>query len=440
MVLVVAWRTKRYWCGRLLGAVLLALAAASCVSFTLRHEEVYQRLLMEGPASALQALETSNRRYRDRVLYELDKAMLLRLTGDYAASNASFESAKETIQTLSATSITENITAVAINEDTRSYVGQPYEQLLLYAYKTLNYLAMGDVGGARVEVLQADAKMREWASMSEWEGINASVFMRYLSGIVFELTGEWNDALIAYRKAYEVLQENSMQTPYYLQRDLLRLTQRVGLNEEFNHYRRDFPEMASSGFQLEPDQAELIVIYHQGLVSRMFTQSISNFSPDISQYVRIAVPVYPLEIPWITKARIGIGNEFHETAVLEDIDQLARRNLAARMPGIMARAMIRVVAKKQAAHNAGKDDAFAGFIVELAGQLTEQADTRSWTSLPATIQIARITVMSGEHQLTVSAMESKGLNRRLEYQQNVVLAPQQKAVISVHDLAIQRGH
>lgn len=432
------YRIIRYRYCRLLGLGVLTLGLAACTGFAQKNAEVYRYLARGNPQLALQALEKAGYgSRRDKVLYELDKAMLLRLTGDYAGSNELFESAKQKMQRLSATSITENLAAVTVNETGRSYAGQPYEQLLLYAYKTLNYLALGEINSARVEVLQADVKMRQWTAAAEWQGIDASVFMRYLSGIVFELTEEWSEALIAYRQAFEILQKNNLQTPVYLQQDLLRLTQRLGLTDEYRRYREFFPAAANIDVEKVQEQCEVILIFHQGLVSRLYEQSITNFSPHIRQHIRIAVPVYPFDTPVISHAQLRIADQSRTTDMLQNVDQLARNNLESRTPGIIARAMARVVTKKAAAKSAGEQDAFAGLLVDLTGILIEQADTRSWTTLPATIQIARISMPAGEYRVQVivaGGAENIGSDSSVE--RMISLAPKQKTVLSVHEFAI----
>ena len=415
---------------RLLCIIIGVIGLTACVSFTQKQAEIYRQLQQGNPHLALQYLEESSHGQRDRVLYELDKAMLLRLTGDYAASNDFFENAKKNIQLLSATSITENLAAVMVNEIGRSYAGQPYEQLLLYAYKVLNYLALGDIDGARVEVLQADTKLRTWNAGTERQGIEASVFMRYLSGIVFELTGERDDALIAYRNAYDVLQNESQPVPLALQQDLLRLTADLDLRDEYKRYREMFADVVED-YKVDRNSGEVILIFNQGLVSRQYAQVISNFSPDLHHYVQIAVPAYPLAMPPITTAELRIEGQVGRTELLQDVDRLARDNLDARMPGIIARAMVRMVAKKAISKNAGDENQLAGFLVDLTGLLTEQADTRSWTSLPESIQVARLVLPAGRHRLQVTVPA----DRATLYERTITLKPGQKVVISVHDTA-----
>ena len=408
---------------------------AACASFAINHAEVYRNLSQGQLDSALKGLEKGHYGLRDQVLYQLDKGMLLRAAGDYKASNELLESAKQEMERLSATSVSENVLSVTINESTRSYTGQPYEQLLLYAYKALNYIALGDINAARVEMLQADVKMREWTSAADWEGIKASAFVRYLAGIVFELSGEWDNALIAYRKAYQVLQDTGAETPEYLQRDLLRLTAHQGLSDEHKKYRSSFSVQTWPEQRTMREQAEVILIYHQGLVSMMQEKALLIFSPELSHMVRIAVPHYPLHTPYINNARLRVEQFEARTEIVENVDSLARKNLSARMPGITLRTMARVVAKKMAASKTGEQDAFAGLLLDLAGLASEQADTRSWTSLPASIQIARIVVPPGQHSLQIAAMRAGSMSGNFDLENTINVAAGQINVISIHDIA-----
>src|SRR5688572_27346544 len=107
---------------------------AACVPYSVRTLDFRQAFLAGQPVSALQYLEQHrSSRSADRALYELNKGMLLHMTGDFTGSNEWLEKAKGRMQQLAATSITENLTALTVNEATRSYDGQPYEQLSLYA-------------------------------------------------------------------------------------------------------------------------------------------------------------------------------------------------------------------------------------------------------------------------------------------------------------------
>ncbi|HEX7028639.1 MAG TPA: hypothetical protein VF268_15460 [Gammaproteobacteria bacterium] len=420
----------------LLAAALLALTG--CSTYSLRHYDMHRSLASGDPGLALQMLEMRLPAGRDRTLYDLNKGMLLRLTGDYTASNELLESAKQEMQRLSATSISENLSALAINEATRSYAGQPYEQLLLHAYKALNYLSLDQADGARVEMLQADVKMREWTAGNDIEGILASAFVRYLAGVVFEINREWSEALIAYRKAYEIYQETDRPVPVCLQKDLLRLTAHLGLADEHKRLKASFNREAWRSVEDLQRQAELIVFYHQGLVSELREQVIFSYSPELSHSVQIAVPFYELPVTYFPPAHIQAGGVSAETELLENVDQLARDNLAVRLPGITLRAVTRMAVKKKVAHEARQENALAGFFADVVGLATERADTRSWSTLPSSVQVARLVLPPGEHRIHIGntgvPLNENTDETRSEATEGltVKLSPGDKKVLSIH--------
>lgn len=430
----VAWRPAL--CRLLIAVALLVLTG--CSTYSLRHYDMHRSLAAGDPALALQTLETHIPAGRDRTLYELNKGMLLRLTGDYAASNEVLESAKLEMQRLGAISISENLTALALNEATRSYAGQPYEQLLLHAYKALNYLSLDQPDEARVEMLQADIKMREWAAGNDVEGILASAFVRYLAGVVFEINGEWSDALIDYRKAYEIYRETGRPVPGCLQKDLLRLTAHMGLTDEHKRLQASFNQTTWRSVEDLRQQAELIVFYHQGLVSELREQIVFSYSPELAYSVQVAVPFYEWPVSYFPRAYIEADGVAIETELLENIDQLARDNLAVRLPGITLRAVARMVVKKKLAHEARQENALAGFFADVVGLATERADTRSWSTLPSSIQVARLVLPPGEHRIHIGNTGTpleENVNGDIVQpsdQLTVKLSPGEKKVLSIH--------
>jgi hypothetical protein len=416
-------------------AVLVVIVCvAGCASYNVRSVDFRNALSAGQPENALRQLATQYHSSRDRALLELNKAVLLHMTGDFKGSNDLFEQAKKRMRELSVTSITENITAVTVNEATRSYDGRPYEELLVYCYKALNYLLMGKPDSARVEVLQADVKMREWSSAEDMLGVKASAFTQYLSGIVFEMSREWDDALIAYRNAYKVYEETGSAIPVQLQQDLLRLTEFRGLRDEHKRYRKRFAQTSWRPMAEWQKQSELIVLVQQGLVSAMQEHIAFNYSPELKYQVQIATPFYSPRDGYVPTANVHIDGQVFQAEVFEDIDKLARTDLDARLPGISLRTLTRVVLKKKMANEMRKDNALAGFVADIAGLVSERADTRSWNGLPETLQIVRVPVAPGEHQITVSG--AGGVN----WTQTLNFTAGSTAIVSVHDMTGRAGY
>src|SRR6185503_4017827 len=91
---------------------------------------------------------------------------------------------------------------------------------------------------------------------------------RYLSGVLYEAVGDLNNALVAYRLAYEAFQQArklyGIPLPDLLRADLLRLSEATGLTQEHEEYRKEFPGIAWRPMAETKDLAELIFVVGEG--------------------------------------------------------------------------------------------------------------------------------------------------------------------------------
>lgn len=399
-----------YYAGWLLAGVL-TLSQAGCASYSRSFEREIQTLASQNPAAALEALEEQHHPERNRLLFHLNKAMLLHMLGDYAASNIEFEQAKRIIEQYQATSISEESAAFFINDGTRTYTGSSLEQLMLHVYAALNYLLQDKVDAARVEALQIDIRLRQLQEADPDSILSIDPFVRYLTGLIYEQLGENDNAMIAYRKAYNAYLEHQqaygINVPRQLKQDLLRLTRQLGLTEEYTGYAARFDVETR---QRDREQAELIVLFHKDLAPIKRSQRIGQMDPRTGYLVHFAVPVYEPRNSHLSHARVMVDEKRVRTEPMEDISGIALRTLQDNMPAITARALARAVAKYKMSRQAGENDALAGLLMNIAGVVTEQADTRSWLTLPGEIQMARVTLPPGDYNV---ALELIGLDGRV---------------------------
>ena len=397
--------------------VVCAFSLAGCATFSDTFGVIESHLAAGQFDQALEALERQSHRSRDRVLYLLNKAMLQRMRGDYAASNQAFEEAKTLMNQLYGASISEHTLSFVINDATRSYTGEEYEQVLVHLYAALNYLEMGDPGAARVEALQVDVKLREVAERLPDSYYAEDAFARYLTGLIYEDLGEWSDALIAYRKAYEAYTKQQPHTyvdvPPFLKYDLLRLTERQGLTAEMEKYKAKFDIDQWPGAREQEQLGEVVFILQNGLAPILREQSSAVVDPGSGHLIRISLPYFESRPSPVTDVQLSAGEHRSTAALVENIDAIARSHLQAKMPAITARTIARQVVKskiaKEARRSAGQQsdskDALAAAIfsigVEIAGFITERADTRSWVTLPRDIYLARLALPPGQHTVRV---------------------------------------
>jgi len=401
----------------------------SCASYG-RHATTMRDGLLTGRPDLSLAIAEKEDPQQTEVVASLDKGILRRINGDYSGSNEIFEVAKKEIEKLYGVSITENLAAVTINETLRGYEGDRYEQLLLHAYMAMNYIQMGQVDGARVEMLQANVKMMEWGDEPEEDA-----FVRYLEGIIYESLGEYDDALISYRKAYTVYKEKGGdQYPVAsqgLKKDLLRLLAWQGLWSEFKSYKKEFNMTDYKVAKASKNFGEVVIILNNGLAPIRGETALPIFSPEVQQNVRVAFPVYKQARQPVYHAQIITDNKQYKMEPVEDIDALARYSLEQAMPGIMLRATARAVIKYNTQHQANEKSSLAGFLMTVTNLVTERADTRSWTTLPQEIDLKRIVLPVGEHTVQIQMRDRAG-HTVDAISEKVVVKPEQISFVIKH--------
>ena len=366
---------------------VLLLLLGGCVTQQ-KVNSLAESLQVAGADSTLAALEKIDPNGRDRAQYLLNRGTLYRLSGNLEASSEDLQAAKAIMNSLQATSVSENFAALTINETLRSYSGTPSERVLVHTVLAYNYLQNNDLEGARVEMLQADITMREVAAGDKLRGQLAS--SHFLTGLIYELNGEWDNAMISYRNAAEILDQRGQPIPEALQNSLLQTSFRQGLNEEYKRYTRRFSRKAKP---LQQGEKELIVFYSDGIVSHKRQQTISIYSFELKQQISLSVPYYPSTNYYPRPLTLSIAGKNIQTGLIENLEVLARNDFKDQISGITAAATARVVAKYQLVEKMRREqgDSMAA-LFNLASTIAEQADLRSWNMLPSSIQVARVRI------------------------------------------------
>ncbi|MDH5765847.1 MAG: hypothetical protein OEZ38_07515 [Gammaproteobacteria bacterium] len=376
-----------------------------CATSALKSKDMRTALSQGRPDVALKELEQKGE--TDDVMVNMNRGIVRRMVGDFQGSNQALELAKRRIDELYATSLTEQAGALMINDESISFEGDRYEQVLVHAYKALNYIALGNIDAARVEVLQSDVKMMEWGEAPEEDP-----FMRYLAGIIFEALGEKDQAIVAYRKAVGVYRstkkKHGLAVPRHLQDDFLRILAEENRWSEYKQYKHKFglsswqkPETKGMG--------ELIVLLHNGLAPQRNEHSIQTWSNELSLNIKIALPVYALPPESVTQARLSYLGVQKYLETVENVDGLARAALQSDMPVITTRAIARAVLKKKSEKKMEeRQGGLAQLAMFIVNRATEIADTRCWNTLPQEIQLARVFLPEGQHTVQLEVLGKNG--------------------------------
>ncbi len=190
----------------------------------------------------------------------------------------------------------------------------------------------------------------------------------------------------------------------------MRLVKRLGMREDLEDYERRFPraaKMPAAGSDKLAGKARLVVVVEDGLVPPRVEISIPYPLTSTDSIGMIALPTYAAPVPPAPPVRVALdGQPLASTAPICNVGALAARALAEQMPGILARQLVRAVAKGAAAKAAHDQGGSAGQLAELAVLIyslaSEQADLRSWLTLPAHVQVFSAYVEPGDRQVTLA--------------------------------------
>lgn len=399
------------WCVALATALSFL---SGCAAYHERMAAVDEALARGQADKALEALDADGHRAggQDRPLYLMNRAMILRLRGDLEGAIRDLSEAARLTEEAAVISVSEQAAAATVNEGRRSYAGAPYERRLIHVFLALSYLELGRLEDARVEALQIDLISRALAEKGEPE----DPFARWLAGTVFEALGEWSDARIAYDKALAAYTDEdspyALPPPRQLQRDLVRATRALGLADEARRLRERFHLVADDP-ALDPEayarQGELIFVYLDNLAPLWRETNTLVQATEDGHLVRIALPyAVPRPSP-VERARVRADDHEATAERAEDIARLSVTYLEGQMPKLVARAIVRAVAKEKAVDKVQQEGgAVLGLMMNIATVASERADTRSWSLLPDNVRLARLPLPPGTYPVQVILEDRDG--------------------------------
>ena len=179
------------------------------------------------------------------------------------------------------------------------------------------------------------------------------------------------------------------------------------------------------------NSGELLLVYEDGFVPQKQEIKIPLPIPTVG-LVAIAFPIYDGE--WTPPALLNVIKDNHRLGTTEplcDFRALAIKALKEKAPIIVTRQVIRAVSKgiKSRQFNKNSDNpggALLWILDSIWNVISENADLRSWLTLPSNAQILRTSLPPGTHKLL---LEREGIADRIYA--DVEIAANGKTVLHV---------
>jgi len=415
--------TIRVWAVVLAAGVLSG--CASMKSHDTHASAVQATSRTGGMAAALAQHEASasSKEEKEALLYNMERAELLRLNKRYADSTEAYLLAdakvvewEETAKT-NPSKLLGYAGAALISERLKVYEGQDYEKVWLTTRLALNRLAAGDLEKSRVDVKRthereaviAELRAKDTAKAEEEaksKGASTSgkelngypvetlndpevlklkngyqnALSHYLAGFIYEVLGEPGLAAPGYRKAIELKPDTPL-----LEEGLRGLDTRTGFMQ-----------------RRQQKMTDVLFIVEAGNAPARKPKAFSFPVPLTS--VGLVSISYPVIEPSKDRPLAGLraGTVDLPLSNVVDLNVMARRALKDEMPGTIARGLTRAIAKATLQNEVQKRAGLlGGLIASVASAATEQADDRMWRMLPGRVYLARGQLPPGEHQLTI---------------------------------------
>ncbi len=379
-----------------LTASLLLINGCATTGFSHSRNLFYRGELEEAEAM-MEA--TRGAKGRNRLLFLMERGLIYHTNEKYEKSNHDLLEAARQAEELEMINVTEQAGSFLSSDLVLTYRGEPFERVLLHTYSAISFLKLRKWEDALVECKRALKKL-DRSPVPEGQP-----FTNYLAGICYEIMGDYDDARIEYEKVKKAHPEIP-----FLKNDIERVSAGRGIAPKgelicFIQVGKS-PMKLPIEFFIPPDKRFIIPEYHprNSLCKKaIVVVNPAGLSPSLSANSREKTEA----------AQTGVSGEqtmmfeHSESYVLTDLEVLAMKTLRGRMEKEIAREIARLVIKEKVSREVEEQSSkAAGVATRIVFMLAESGDTRSWQTLPARLEVARLLLHPGAYQVRIQFLDA----------------------------------
>lgn len=424
----------------LLLALALLVSCGSSLNYLKHFNKISTDLKTANYQGAIKKINLAKKeelyKKKDRVLFYLDKGVVLYYQGKYKESNELLEKAERSMEELFTKSVSSITASYLMNDNVVAYYGETYENIYVNIFKALNYIKLNKPEEALVEIRRVNNKLRELdqkygdmaremnkkenAPKVKTKAVNFynDALAQYLGYLIYRMQQEEDDSRISYEKIKEAWQTQP-NIYYYKMPDYL--------NEFVSGPEATLNVIAFTG--AAPKKVSVggkITTYKNYLGISDLTQPVAL--PNVpfpglkpGYHFKFAFPVIKRVGSKIERIEVFVdGAKAGELQLLEDMGKIAVETFESRKTMIYIKTLVRTVTKGLVAAQAKKElkkrtganpllGALMDAAVDAGVDATEKADIRCWRTMPENCYIGEFQVTPGIHTVSVKFFTSNGL-------------------------------
>jgi uncharacterized protein len=396
---------------------LVVLASGGCATHTDRLIAVRNSFYGGDLDGAQRLLDAQIERGRgDANVLLLEKASVQLAAGQAGEAEQSLRQVRDVFDHLDERNLAETSLSMFGDDQWLSYAGEDYEKVLIRAYLALANLMRGGDDAEAYCLQLVDKQAQIVAAAAQPDGTNPKAVYQqvalapYLRAALREETHRDFDDVARYREMVVSWLPGFAPGTHDLMRS------RTGRHSAPGHgVVYVFALVGRGPFKDEveelPSTAALMI------ASAALTLTGNKTLPPV--VAPIKVPRVVASPNRISEVSVSVNGMPHgSTATITDVTQMAITQCEANHNHVVARALVRravkeatvYAAKRSAGVSEGTWEAVAFELAGLVWQFTESADTRCWGLLPDTIQVLRLELPAGQHEIRFEPLDR---NRRI---------------------------
>ncbi|RYZ77098.1 MAG: hypothetical protein EOP05_02970 [Proteobacteria bacterium] len=371
-------------------AALLFLILSGCATYQTKVNDARNAIASENPEQAVALLKPlAEEESRDQLVYLLDYATALQQARKFKESAQAYQKAAQIAEVQDYYSVSKITASLVLTEEMAQYKGDDYEKVLINAMNAVNYLEMGNLDEALVEVKQLNLKLYKYRTEAK-KNYEQNPYAYYLGAMIWEAQRSFDDAYIAYKNVYDI-------DPNYgpIKADLLRSARLAQRPDELSKWQKQFGESAPS-VDLK-NSGEVVLIFEQGWGPRKESRPENRRFPQLK-------PVYART----QRAKLEVANQSATTNEIFSVERVAIKTLNDDYARLVGSRVAGIGAKAVLADQVRQKNELLGAVAWIALNATDRADVRQWSTLPESFQIARMTLKPGKYKVKAIGLDAYG--------------------------------